>query len=65
MKKLSVSWQKDTRLDYFLTAANILGYPNAPLAWGLSNVRWKSKQDLLQVAEALVTPPNTRNKGAA
>lgn len=63
MKKPKVHWQEGTRLDLFLTAANILGYPNAPLAWGLSNVKWNSKQEMVQVAQALALPPNAQAGG--
>lgn len=60
MKKPRVGWQPNSRLDYFATAANILGYPNAPLAWGLSNVKWNSKDELVRVANALAVPPNVK-----
>ena len=54
------NWREGTRMDLFLTAANELGYENAPLAWGLSNVGWQSKQDMESFLRALTTTPMMR-----
>lgn len=40
----------------FLTAAQRLGYSNAPLAWGLSRVGWVSKNNLVEFLDALTLP---------
>lgn len=63
MKQPKIRWMEGTRMDYFHTAANILGFPNAPLAWGLSNVKWNSKDELIQVAQALALPAEARAGG--
>lgn len=54
MKKTPVTWADGSQLDYFNTAANVIGYSNLPLAWGLSLVNWNSKDDLVQFVESLV-----------
>ena len=43
-------------MDMFLTAAQRLGYSNAPLAWGLSRVGWVSKDNLVEFLDALTLP---------
>jgi hypothetical protein len=63
MKSSQIRWQEGSRLDLFLTAANMLGYPNAPLAWGVSSVNWKTKSDMVSFLEDLTLPPEA--KGAA
>ena len=49
-------WQEGSQLDMFLTAAQRLGYSNAPLAWGLSRVGWVSKDNLVEFLDALTLP---------
>ncbi len=49
-------WQEGSQTDLFLTAAQRLGYSNAPLAWGLSKARWDSKEDLITFLDALTMP---------
>ena len=49
-------WQEGSQLDMFLTAAQRLGYSNAPLAWGLSRVGWVSKNNLVEFLDALTLP---------
>jgi hypothetical protein len=65
MKKPNVQWLENSQLDYFNTAANVLGYSNIPLAWGLSLVSWKSKDDLNTFLDHLVYAPGNRGQGAA
>lgn len=50
------AWQEGSQLDMFLTAAQRLGYNNAPLAWGLSKVGWVSKDNLVEFLDALTLP---------
>lgn len=64
MKKPKVQWAEGSQLDYFNTAANVIGYSNLPLAWGLSLVDWQSKNDLVQFVETLVYGPRD-GQGAA
>lgn len=54
MKKPQVRWSEGSQLDYFNTAANVIGYSNLPLAWGLSLVNWQSKDDLVAFVDAFV-----------
>lgn len=60
MKNSRIRWQEGSRLDLFLTAANLLGYPNAPLAWGVSSVNWESKADMVSFLEELTLPPEAK-----
>lgn len=57
-------WAEGSQLDLFNTAASKLGYSNAALAWGLSLVRWQSKDDLNSFLDALVYAPSA-DQGAA
>jgi hypothetical protein len=65
MNKPNVQWLENTQLDYFNTAANILGYRNLPLAWGLSLVSWKSKDDLNSFLNAFAYGQSGSGQGAA
>ena len=65
MKNPEPKWVENSQLDYFNTAANILGYRNIPLAWGLSLVSWRSKDDLNSFLTTLAYAPNSNPNGVA
>lgn len=65
MKNPEPQWVENSQLDYFNTAANILGYRNIPLAWGLSLVSWRSKNDLNSFLTTLTYAPNSNPNGVA
>ena len=64
MSKRNIEWTEGSQLDYFNSAANILGYNNLPLAWGLSLVSWKSRDDFDRFLNAFAYGSNENMGGA-
>lgn len=49
-----IEWRETSFLNYFNDAATKLGYDNIPVAWGIAQVNWKSKEDYLAFVDSLV-----------
>lgn len=51
-----IGWREGSFLDYFNAASTKLGYDNIPVAWGIAQVNWKSKEEFSSFVDSLVNP---------
>lgn len=49
-----IGWREGSFLDYFNEASAKLGYDNIPVAWGIAQVNWKSKEDFSSFINSLI-----------